>query len=105
MHQCNLFVGERQNFLPIDAEHADKLVFPEQRHDEERACAGTFDQVHIRGKAVLIRRVFRQIFDLKEPLGRDDASKPRQWVRAYEGFALPLLGEGFRRVVDRSDAE
>ena len=41
LHQRDLLVGERQHDLAIDAEHADKVVFLEQRHDEKRACAGS----------------------------------------------------------------
>ena len=36
LHQLDLLVGKRANFLAIDGDHADKFVVPEHRHQDER---------------------------------------------------------------------
>ena len=43
LHELDLLVGERTDFLAVDAERADEPVFLEHRHHEDGSCAGDID--------------------------------------------------------------
>jgi len=40
LQQCDLFVGERPEFLTIDCEGAEQRIVFAQRHEKKRARAG-----------------------------------------------------------------
>ena len=59
LHQLDLLVGERPDFLAVDGDSADQLVVLEHRHADKRARAGQFDVARHAGIAVAIGRLGR----------------------------------------------
>src|SRR5262249_26022289 len=44
LHQFDLLVGERSDFLAVDGDRSDQLIFSQHRHDEKSASARKFHQ-------------------------------------------------------------
>ena len=78
LHQRNLLIAERADFLPIDVDGADQFGFLKHRHHDKATHAAKFDNSNGIGIALLVSRLLRVIHNMNRLFRADYARKGRQ---------------------------
>src|SRR5262245_1173589 len=95
LHQLNLFISERPDFVAIDTKDTDQLILFEQRHSKDgaRAC--------VPGKRG-VRVLHRQVHEL---LGAHELIEGGGNARRYVRFPFVEFGKLWRRIVQGDASE
>jgi len=101
--QFDLLVGERTDFMAIDGDRTNHLVFPQHRHNDERAGAAEVGQLNRGSGPFEIRGSGAHVRYLNRLLGSDRGGHLALWTRMKD-----LVGSNCgicrRRVVERDVA-
>src|SRR5262249_44199383 len=102
LYQRDLFVGERPDFLTVDADRTDERALLEHRHQQECPRAGHLDQLHNLRETFDVSRIGGEVSYMNELFRFGETTHRDFRVEMNDSIRLPLPCE-FRRYVVQCD--